>query len=59
MCIGWTWNDGHENLGGVGGGGAKSTQRDLIPDGSLDELFVLRLAVLGHLFQVEIYEYID
>lgn len=46
MSIGWTWNDGVQSL--------KPTRqlREMLPDGSLDELHVLRLCLTGLYFQV-------
>ncbi|VDM51589.1 unnamed protein product [Angiostrongylus costaricensis] len=46
MSIGWTWNDGFQSL--------KPTRqlREMLPDGSLDELHVLRLCLTGLYFQV-------
>ncbi|KAJ1361782.1 hypothetical protein KIN20_021119 [Parelaphostrongylus tenuis] len=46
MSIGWTWNDGVQSL--------KPTRqlREMVPDGSLDELHVMRLCLTGLYFQV-------
>ncbi|KJH53349.1 hypothetical protein DICVIV_00472 [Dictyocaulus viviparus] len=46
MSIGWTWNDGVQSL--------KPTRqlREMLPDGSIDELHVLRLCLTGLYFQV-------
>lgn len=46
MSIGWTWHDGMQSL--------KTTRqlREMLPDGSQDELHVLRLCLSGLYFQV-------
>ncbi|PIO74246.1 hypothetical protein TELCIR_03751 [Teladorsagia circumcincta] len=46
MSIGWTWHDGVQSL--------KTTRqlREMLPDGSQDELHVLRLCLNGLFFQV-------
>ncbi|EPB72222.1 ATP-dependent Clp protease adaptor protein ClpS [Ancylostoma ceylanicum] len=46
MSIGWTWHDGVQSL--------KPTRqlREMLPDGSIDELHVLRLCLTGLYFQV-------
>ncbi|KAK5981388.1 E3 ubiquitin-protein ligase [Trichostrongylus colubriformis] len=46
MSVGWTWHDGVQSL--------KTTRqlREMLPDGSQDELHVLRLCLNGLFFQV-------
>lgn len=45
MVIGWTWQDGKQSL-------KPKKERELLPDGSLDEQHCIRLCLCGHLFQV-------
>ncbi|CAI4229946.1 unnamed protein product [Auanema sp. JU1783] len=46
MCIGWTWNNG------VQFSSASRKDCEMIPDGSADEQYCIRLCLLGHYFQV-------
>uniref|UniRef100_A0A915CE69 E3 ubiquitin-protein ligase n=1 Tax=Parascaris univalens TaxID=6257 RepID=A0A915CE69_PARUN len=48
MCIGWTWVDGRMTIHN----GNKNVDIHVIPDGSQDELFAIRLALIGHLYQI-------
>uniref|UniRef100_A0A0M3HHA2 Protein-tyrosine-phosphatase n=1 Tax=Ascaris lumbricoides TaxID=6252 RepID=A0A0M3HHA2_ASCLU len=47
MCIGWTWVDGRMTVHN----GNKNVDIHVIPDGSQDEQFAIRLALIGHLYQ--------
>ncbi|ULU11742.1 hypothetical protein L3Y34_015265 [Caenorhabditis briggsae] len=53
MTIGWTWNNGVQSMSNTS---TKATthqkSRLLTPDGSVDEAYVLRLALLAHYFQI-------
>ncbi|CAJ0578381.1 unnamed protein product, partial [Mesorhabditis spiculigera] len=46
MCIGWTWHGEKQSFSHV------TPMRGLVPDGSLDELYILRLVALAHCFQI-------
>lgn len=46
MSIGWTWSDGRQSMK------QSRNQREMLPDGSLDELHCIRLCLCGILFQV-------
>ncbi|KHN74188.1 E3 ubiquitin-protein ligase ubr-1 [Toxocara canis] len=48
MCIGWTWVDGRMTVHN----GNKNVDAHVIPDGSQDEQFAVRLALIGHLYQI-------
>ncbi|CAJ0920610.1 unnamed protein product, partial [Mesorhabditis belari] len=54
MCIGWTWHAGTGAEASQILGSVKQSfpLRELVPDGSLDELYVLRLAVVAHCYQI-------
>jgi len=60
MCIGWSWSRGEQTLSEgqttrKKRRGRSSVRRHShkVPDGSVDELYCIRLALLGHLFQVD------
>lgn len=46
MCIGYTWNDGVQSMR------HPKKEKDLLPNGSIDELYCIRLCLLAHYFQV-------
>ncbi|CAB3407459.1 unnamed protein product [Caenorhabditis bovis] len=48
MSIGWTWNNGVQTMHSTGSPKA----RQLTPDGSIDEAYVLRLVLIAHYFQI-------
>ncbi|KAL3116459.1 hypothetical protein niasHT_006906 [Heterodera trifolii] len=53
LCIGWTWVFGNRVLHGI----SEAETVWKVADGSVDELYVIRLTLLAHIFQiVELHE---
>ena len=48
MCIGWSWVNGEQ----IFNAGKSTNETHKIPDGSLDEHYIIRLTLMAHLFQV-------
>lgn len=48
MCIGWSWVNGEQ----IFNAGKSTNETHKIPDGSLDEQYIIRLTLIAHLFQV-------
>lgn len=52
MCIGWSWVDGEQTFSAE----TRVNETHKIPDGSIDENYVIRLTLTGFLFQVSFRE---